>query len=372
MSAEIPENPAPADPNPAVSKPSSTMPQIIVQQQQSAFGRYGKLLLVLLGVAVLSIIGLSASYQSYFSPPGGPQEKYHSLDKRAKEKIAIISVEGTIVAGDGFIKQQIDMASKDEQVVAIVLRINSPGGTVTGSDFLYHHVKELAKERNLPLVVSMGSICASGGYYIAMAVGDQENVVFAEPSTWTGSIGVVIPHYDFSGMLTRYDVKDDSIASHKYKLMGSPTRVLSDEERAEQRQLLQVLVDQSFERFQEIVRNGRPKLEEDQAAFDAIATGQIFTASQALEHGLIDQIGFIEDAIERAAELAQRNLDDLRCVKYDQPPATIGSLLSAKSSRRESLALDLRSLFELATPRAYYLCAGYPHHLLPSLVGSDR
>jgi protease-4 len=99
----------------------------------------------------------------------------------------------------------------------------------------------------------MGSICASGGYYIAMAAANHENVIFAEPTTWTGSIGVVIPHYDLSGLLADYQVKDDSIASHKYKLMGSPTRELSSADRAEERKLLQDLVNISFERFKEIV-----------------------------------------------------------------------------------------------------------------------
>ena len=162
---------------------------------------------------------------------------------------------------------------------------------------MYHHTRELCEDRGLPLVVSMGSICASGGYYIAMAVGDEEDAIFAEPTTWTGSIGVVIPHYDFSGMLKDYKIKDDSIASHRYKLMGSPTRALDAEGRAEERKLFQNLVDLSFEGFKDIVRSGRPKFRADDAALDAVATGQIFTAKQAREKGLVDKIGFIEDAI---------------------------------------------------------------------------
>lgn len=198
---------------------------------ESAFGRYGKLLLVLLGFAVMTIIGMSAAYESYFSPANGPQEKYHSLSKTATDKIAVIDVSGTIMESDGFVKDQLDLVREDDDVVAVVLRIDSPGGTVTGSDYIYHHVQELAKDRKLPVVVSMGSMCASGGYYIAMAAGNKENVIFAEPTTWTGSIGVVIPHYDLSGLLADYDVKDDSVASHKYKLMGSPTRQLPPAER---------------------------------------------------------------------------------------------------------------------------------------------
>lgn len=349
-----------SDAAPSPAPPTGAPPQVIIQQPASAFGRYGKFLLILLGLAIMSIIALASSYQSYFSPPGGPQEKYHSLSKKATKKIAVVTVAGAIMEGNGFVKEQLDRVREDHDVVAVVLRIDSPGGTVTGSDYLYHHIQELCQDRELPLVVSMGSICASGGYYVAMAVGEQENSLFAEPTTWTGSIGVVIPHYDFSGMLAEYRVKDDSIASHKYKLMGSPTRVLDENERAEERKLFQELVDLSFEGFKEIVRSGRPKLRADAGALDAVATGQIFTAQQAVEKGLIDKIGFIEAAIERAAKLAGRDPQRLRCVKYTEPPTSLSTLLGARSQRTGVLGADLSTWLDLTTPRAYYLCTWLP------------
>ncbi len=357
----IPPSDGTSPPQPSVS-PQVPPPQIVIQQPPTALGRYGKVVLVLLVLAVMSLIGLQVRYKEYFSPPHKPQEKFHSLSEEAQEKIAIITVAGTILGGDSFVKQQIDRVREDEDVVAVVLRIDSPGGTVTGSDYLYHHLRELREEeeRKLPLVVSMGSMCASGGYYVAMSVGDRENAIFAEPTTWTGSIGVVIPHYDFSGLLASYHVKDDSIASHKNKLMGSPTRQLTAEERAEERELLQNLVNISFERFKDIVRSGRPKLAGDQGALDKVTTGQIFTAKQALELGLVDQIGFIEEAIQRAAELAERDLDDLRCIKYEEPPTTLSDLLSAQASQPMVLRGDLRSLLNLTAPRAYYLCTWLP------------
>ena len=358
--------------DPPSSHPTSTkspVPQVVVQPQATALGRYGKFVLMLLILAVMGLVGMQSRYESYFSSPSEPQEKYHSLNKEAKKKIAIIHVSGTIVEGEDFVKEQIDSVKKDKDVVAVVLRIDSPGGTVTRSDYLYHHLRKLAqdKKRELPVVVSMGSMCASGGYYIAMAVGDQEDVIFAEPTTWTGSIGVVIPHYDLSGLLANYDVKDDSVASHKNKLMGSPTRDLSDEERAEERQLLQKLVNISFERFKEIVRSGRPKLAEDDAALDKVATGEIFTASQALEFGLVDQIGFIEDAIERAAKLAARDKKNLRCINYERPPVTLSELLNAKTNTSSAWGGNLQGLLDLTAPRAYYLCTW-----LPSILSNNR
>src|SRR5213076_1478427 len=116
-------------------------------------------------------------------------------------------------------------------VVGVVLRVNSPGGTVTGSDFIYHHLRELVDRRKLPIVVSMGSVCASGGYYISMAVGAEPNSIFAEPSTWTGSIGVIIPHFDVSNGLSKLGITEDSIASGPLKKMSTPTRPMTDAER---------------------------------------------------------------------------------------------------------------------------------------------
>ncbi len=368
MSSYDPPSSSQSPGNPMSGPPSTTVPpQVIIQQQTSALGRYGKFLLILLGLAVMSILGLVNSYQSYFNPLHGPQERYHSLSKEASKKIAIVTVAGTIMEGDSFVKEQLDRVREDDDIVAVVLRIDSPGGTVTGSDYLYHHIKELCQQRKIPLVVSMGSICASGGYYIAMAIGDQEDAIFAEPTTWTGSIGVVIPHYDFSGMLADFNVKDDSIASHKYKLMGSPTRALDEAERAEERKLFQQLVDLSFAGFIDIVRSGRPKLRDNQEALDAVATGQIFTAQQALDKGLVDKIGFIETAIERAAELANQDPDNLRCVEYIEPPATLGSLLNSKSHPPSVLGTDLSTLLDLTAPRAYYLCTW-----LPSILSNSR
>jgi protease-4 len=347
MSTEHPE---------IVLAPAPAPPQVVVYQQ-TMFGRFGRWLLAGLVLAVLVIFGLVGRYQSYFSPPDAPQEKYHSLSKTASKKIAIIRIEGPILDGDGFAKQQIDRVREDQDVVAVVLRVDSPGGTVTGSDYLLHHLQQLSADRRLPMVVSMGGICASGGYYVAMAVGDREDTIFAEPTTWTGSIGVVIPHYDLSDAMTYLNIKDDSLASGSFKQMGSPTRSMTDEERS----LLQALVDDSFQGFKDVVISGRPKFKDDAASLDAVATGQIFYAKQALARGLVDRIGFIEAAIERAAELANYGTGDLRCVKYDRPPNLFGDIFES-SARAPGAAsrVDLSALLNLTTPRAYYLWSWLP------------
>ena len=352
-----PSTSGPVPVGPSAVPPTSPPPQIIIQQRPPLLGRFGKFLLAALGIAVLIIFGLVGQYHTYFNTADRPQERFHSLSSTATQKIAIISVDGTILdTDDGFVKRQIDRVKEDENVVAVVLRIDSPGGTVTASDYLYHHLRQLAEKRKMPIVVSMGSLCASGGYYIAMAAGTEPDVIFAEPTTWTGSIGVVIPHYDLSGLLGRIDVKDDSVASGPLKLMASPTRPMTDEDR----KLLQQLVDETYSRFKEIVVAGRPKFKDDPKALDAVATGQIFTSQQGLELGLVDKIGFIEAAIERAAELAGYPTSDLRCVRFRRPTTFVEELMRGQAAPTRGLALDPTTLFDLATPRAYYLWTWLP------------
>src|SRR3954471_9079568 len=335
----------------------SPPPQIIVQQRSTLFGRFGKWLVAALVIAVLFIISLYNSYHSYFSPSDMPQEKYHSLARVATKKIAIIDVSGTIMEGENsFAAKQIQRVRDDSDVVGLVLRISSPGGTATGSDYIYHKLRTLAEQRKLPIVVSMGSVCASGGYYIAMAVGSQPKSIFAEPSTWTGSIGVIIPHFDVSGGLAKLGISEDSITSGPLKKMGTPTRPMTEAER----KILQTLVDETFKDFKEIVVNGRPKFKNDRAALDAVATGQVFTAKQALSHGLVDQIGFVEASIARAAELAGENAETVRCVKYEKRPSLFGSLVGAESHANMNSNSQISALLDLATPRAYYLWSWLP------------
>jgi protease-4 len=286
-------------------------------------------------------------------------EKYHSLSRGGKDKIAVITIDGLITGGsDTFAKRQIDRVRDDEDVKAIVLRVDSPGGTVTGSDYLYHHLKKLAKDKQVPLVVSMGSIAASGGYYISMAAGDHKKVIFAEPTTWTGSIGVIIPHYDLSGLLKKFDVTDDSIASHPLKQMGSPTAMLPPEEREKERAILKELVDDSFKGFRSLVLENRGPLREKADSQEAVFTGRIFTASEAQQHGLVDELGFVEDAIDRAIELANLDKKNVRVIKYARPVGILDQVLLGSESR--SRQLDLSALLDLSAPRAYYLCTLLP------------
>jgi protease-4 len=328
--------------------------RVVIEQPRA--GWFGRLLRWTL--ALILLLWIASAINRYYSQEDGISERWHSLSKTSLDKIAIIKVEGTIFGNEAFVKRQIERVRDDERVKAIVLRVDSPGGTVTGSDYIYHHLKTLAEAKKIPMVVSMGSIAASGGYYVAMAVGDKENTIYAEPTTWTGSIGVVIPHYDISGLLEKINVQDDSIASNPLKLMGSPTRRFPEPLRGEEQQILQGLVDSSFAGFKEIVLASRAALRGDQAAQESVFTGRIFTARQAQEKHLVDRLGFVEDAIDRAIELAGVKKSEVRVVEFRQPRGLVDQMLFGPQGRKQPF--DLSALVELNTPRAYYLCTWVP------------
>lgn len=334
--------------------PPVTVPPIVIQQPGgnrllrfvATIGWTGFFIAGLMLISQYVLLG------EYFDTTGGIQEKYHSLEKFAGNKVAIITVKGMIVSGEGYVKRQIERVRQDDSVKAVVVRVDSPGGTVTGADYIFHHLTKLRDEREIPLVVSMGSMATSGGYYVAMAVGDQPKSIYAEPTTTTGSIGVMIPHYDISGLLARFDVKDDTIATHPRKEMLSMTKPMTDDHR----QLLEAYLNEAFERFKSIVKKGRPAFRENEAKLDELATGEVFTANQALQHGLIDEIGFEEDAIDRVIELAGLDKDNTQVVRYEAPFSLFG--LSAASSGARSSQLE--QLLEMGTPRAYYLWTQLP------------
>lgn len=352
--------------NPPTGQQPPVTPEVIgVPQRPVAPARSrGPMLVVaflLLALVVVMIVGvglLGMAGSALTASPNAPlQESYHSLARGGRHKVAIINLEGMITDGEGFIKRQIDQVREDKNVKAAVLRVNSPGGTIGGSDYIYHHLREMLDERDIPLVVSMGMIAASGGYYVSMAVGDTPDTIFAEPTTFTGSIGVIMPHYDLSGLMDEWKISEDSISSHPLKNAGSFTKPMTPEER----EIFQGLVNDGFERFKEVVKSGRPKFRKDPEALDQVATGQIFTTQQAVANGLVDGEGFIEIAIERAAELAGLDPEDTKAIKYKQRLGLFEELLVARAGRMpRGQTFDFSLLSEAATPRAYYLTTWLP------------
>jgi protease-4 len=331
--------------------------QTVVVYTQTAWSRFWGWMtwmgLLALLVVVLAKWGVIATY---FDAGGNVEEKYVSGPKLGDDKLAIITISGVIMDGEGFVKNQIDKVRDDKKVKAVVVRVDSPGGTVSGSDYIFHHLKKLRDEKGIPLVVSMGGMAASGGYYVAMAVGDKEDTIFAEPTCSTGSIGVMIPHYDISGFLEKHDIKDDSLATHPRKLMLSMTREMTSEER----ELVQSHINDMFERFKEVVHEGRPFFKQNPAELDKLATGEIFTSEKALEFKLIDRIDYQEAAIERALELASLDKEKTRIIKYKRPVSLSDSLLFSRAPHGSAAGFDVATLLELSAPRAWYQATSLP------------
>ena len=207
-------------------------------------------------------------------------------------RLGIIEVKGTIgdeqngVSGDKIVKL-IRKYEKDDDIKAVVVRIDSPGGAVAPSQEVFHALRRLREKKKV--IVSMANLAASGGYYIAAAA----DVIYANPGTLTGSIGVIFTHFNVRGVLEWAKVEETTIKSGKYKDSLSPFRAVSDQDRGE----IQGLSDDIYGQFVRDVAEGR-KLKEDEVR--AIAEGRIYTGRRAKELKLVDELGSFEEAVARA------------------------------------------------------------------------
>lgn len=203
--------------------------------------------------------------------------------------VGIVEVKGLIIDGTETIRQM-RVLKKDKRVKAVVVRVDSPGGVVGPSQEISAQVKELAKVKKV--VISMGSVAASGGYYVSAPA----TLIFANPGTITGSIGVLMKFSNLEGLMGKVGMKAFTLKTGKFKDVGSPARSMT----AEEREMLQGVIDSTHRQFVRAVAEGR-RLPVDQVA--AIADGRIFSGEQALALKLVDRLGTLQDAIEEAARL---------------------------------------------------------------------
>ncbi len=243
-------------------------------------------------------------------------------------RIGIIKVRGTIT-DSGLLLQQIDQFRKQNTVKAVILRVDSPGGGVGPSQEIYEELKRLAAEK--PLIVSMGSVAASGGYYIAVAA----QRIFANPGTITGSIGVIMSFPDYQELMGKVGVKTEVVKSGRFKDVGSSTRDFTVEDRA----LLQGLIDDVHLQFIEAVSAGR-NIPVEQLI--PLVDGRIFTGRQALEKGLIDELGSLPDAVRYAAQLVGAG-DDPELLYPDEQPAGLWERYLNSAVTRLGFDLNLNS-----------------------------
>jgi protease-4 len=307
------------------------------------------------------------------------QEKFHSGKASAKDKVAVIRIEGVILEDLlGFVHKQIDNAGQDKNVKAVVLRIDSPGGSIGASDDLYRRLVDLRDgnadrkiDAKTHLVVSMGSMAASGGYYVSMPA----QTLLAERTTVTGSIGVYAAFPNVAQLADQYGVKVNIVKDGEVKASGS----LFKKMRPEERQLWQDMVDNAFVQFQHVVEEGRPKLKgklreiivdkemtgkgEDEGKPETFhyvrrrADGGIFTADDALKYGLVDKIGYLDDAIKEA-KLAAGLGEECKAVTYERPFSLQEMLSGVSSSQSRGSSLDPQRLASGAMPRLWYLAPG--------------
>jgi protease-4 len=306
--------------------------------------------------------------------------------RRATDKVAVVRADGVLVEGfDAHIIKQVQAAARDKHVRAVVLRIDSPGGSIVSSEDIHRELTRLRSGQHprfpdvkaKPLVASMGAIAASGGYYIAMPA----EKVFAEKTTITGSIGVYAALPNVSKFAKEHGVEMDLVKAGQIKSSGSPFHELTPQER----QPWQDMVDEAYDQFLELVAAGRPPLTKDQLRSDPVirkealryddkgnvvkdnagqpikipferfrADGGTFTASEAKRFGLIDDIGTLEDAV---AEVARRaGLGEYRVVAYERPPSLLGLILGVRAG--PAGGPELTQLARGLTPRVWYLAPG--------------
>jgi protease-4 len=247
-------------------------------------------LVVLITAAVLGAIFFIVLFVTA-GVSGKKSSTTHRLQVMGMDKVALVKLEGVLISSEHVVNELNDYA-EDSSIKAIVIRVDSPGGGVVPSQEIYNAVKH-ARHEGKKVVVSMGSVAASGGYYVAAAA----DRIVANPGTLTGSIGVKMEFANMEKLLEKIGVKGMVVKSGEYKDVGSPFREMTEPEK----KLLQGVIDDVHTQFIEAVAEGR-KL--PVADVRNLADGRIFTGRQALELKLVDQMGDLEDGIRSAADLA--------------------------------------------------------------------
>jgi len=291
-------------------------------------------------------------------------------DNDSKNKIAVIPVEG-VIASEGMgrsgfnmvdvIKDQFKRAAEDKHVKAVILKVNSPGGEVLASDDIYNIIEDFQAKSGKPVVAAMGSLAASGGYYVSAPC----QWIVANELTITGSIGVIMHGYNFRGLMDKVGVRPEVFKSGKFKDMLSPDKREQDITQ-EERDLIQSMVNETFGKFKNIVAEGRGAAARKNAGsadkgrtlaenWQQYADGRILSGNEALKLGFIDELGNFDAALARAQKLAK--IPDANVVQYQQV-FDLGDLLGifGKSEAR-TLRIDVGiDTPRLQLGRLYFLC----------------
>ena len=293
-------------------------------------------------------------------PPSGPL-KETTVSGYGKDKVLILDISGIITNEEkrglanlteepdmvARINEELKMATKDKYIKAIVLRINSPGGTVTASDLMYHEIKQFKGKTGIKVIACIMDLGASGGYYVAVSA----DKIMAHPTTVTGSIGVIMLNVSIEGLLQKIGVKDASIKTGEHKDMGSPLKTMTDEDR----QIFQGVLDTLYGKFLSVIAENRKDLTREK--LEKLADGRIYTAQQALDYKLIDQIGYLDEAVSLAK--TEAGITKARVVMYHRPGAYKNNVYSKLNTTGHGtinlLNIDLKAFVKTGTPSFMYL-----------------
>jgi protease-4 len=245
------------------------------------------------------------------------------------------------------IREELKKATTDTKVKALIVKINTPGGTVTAADVIYRELELFRREKKVPIVAVMMDVAASGGYYVALAA----DTIVAHPTSVTGSIGVIMLSFNAEGLMQKLGVAANTIKSAEHKDMGSPFRALSAEERG----IFQSVIDGLYQQFvaKVVARRGLPE-----ATAKALADGRVYTAQQALQHRLVDRIGYMEDVVRTTREAA--HLEKARVVVYHRPRQYRATYYAESTTLADTPLTSTGALGSLMTPGPKFLYLWWP------------
>ena len=294
-------------------------------------------------VVVLFLIGCQAPKIRLFPSAADPLREY-TLAGEEKGKVLVIPIRGTIsdapkrqfiITRPSMVQEvvsQLRKAEKDPEVKAIILKINSPGGSVTASDILYNEIVAFKQKTKAKVVVAMMGVAASGGYYISLPA----DYILAHPTSVTGSVGVLFLRPDVTGLMDKIGIGVEVSKTGKNKDMGSPFRQAT----AEERQIIKDLIDQLGKRFLDRIAEHR-KI--DPESLKEISSARIFLAEDALKLGMVDRVGYIGEAVNLAKKLAELP-ENAKVVVYRRTEYPDDNLYNTSTSHYEGRGLSIVSL----------------------------
>ena len=278
----------------------------------------GNTLFFILSLTILS--GCTAVNLSLL-PPTKPLEE-QVLEGKGKPKILLVDLDGSISFREetdalklkktpskvSFFREALRKAEGDFDIAGVIVRINSPGGTVAASDTIYHEIMSFKQRKKIPVNAYIMELCASGGYYVASA----SDRIIASPTAVTGSIGVIAMRFNIEGLLSKIGVSEETYKSGPKKDFWSPFRPSTPEEK----KMLQDIIDKLYARFVEVVYTNRQKILTEREV-QALADGRILTAGEALEAKLIDQVSYLDETIDGMKKAL--HVEQARVITYVRP-----------------------------------------------------